>query len=79
MSTSKYVIVCEKDYPKFKERVEKYLNSGWILHGYTQHPLETTNYYYDKTLENGEVKETISRNGGARKGQWSQAFIKLAK
>tara|TARA_R110002012_G_scaffold132755_2_gene285696 strand:+ start:5291 stop:5539 length:249 start_codon:yes stop_codon:yes gene_type:complete len=79
ISTSKYLIVREKYYPKFKEKVEKYLNSGWILHGYTQHPLETDDYYYDKTLENGEVKEIVNRNGEARKGQWSQAFIKLTK
>ena len=81
ISTSNYLIVREKHYPKFKEKVEKYLNSGWILHGYTQHPLETTDYYYYKTLENGKqaFEQSINRNGNAIKGQWSQAFIKLTK
>lgn len=56
-----FKIVISHSYKIFKEKVEKSLSQGWILHGYTQHPLEIVIDCGDKS---------------ALKGQWSQAFIK---
>lgn len=57
----KFRIVIEKNYNIFQSKIEKYLENGWKLHGYTQHPFQVSRQIDDKT---------------AIKGQWSQAFTK---
>tara|TARA_R110000823_G_scaffold284778_1_gene403235 strand:- start:4 stop:420 length:417 start_codon:yes stop_codon:yes gene_type:complete len=57
----KFKIVIERNYDIFQSKIEKYLENGWKLHGYTQHPFEVSRPRADKT---------------AHKGQWSQAFTK---
>ena len=58
-----FKIVIQTKYNQFKEKVEKLLEEGWKLHGYTQHPLQTS-----KSSDNVYVS--------FNKGQWSQAFTK---
>jgi len=58
-----FKIVISHSYKIFKEKVEKSLSQGWILHGYTQHPLQIVTHIGEKEALPG-------------KGQWSQAFIK---
>ena len=55
-------IVTSRDYEKFQCMIEIALKKNWILHGYTQHPLEI--------IFIGKTPKTAGR------GQWSQAFIR---
>jgi len=58
---TEYKIITDFQLERFENLVNEMLTNGWILHGYTQFPLET---------------HKIGTYIRAKRGQWSQSFIK---
>ncbi len=68
------IIIVQDSYSDFKEKIEKALNKGWKLHGYTQHPLQVSVECEYEVRDDGKKHKV--RITTAERGQWSQAFTK---
>lgn len=53
-----FKIVTSFSYDKFKDDVEKHLNDGWIMHGYTHHKCELSN----GRIMNGPYSQAFTKN-----------------